>query len=336
MKAVKQGILSAALALTSISAVAGPFYIGQAADFNAYIMEDMQGTHSDVEGRLAVGGNLTLDNYGLGLQLNDQGSKPVFVGGGDAKMRDSRVYNGDAVAAGTIDIDETVGLYNDPDTHNTNAFYQDSSFDFAATNAEVLYKSSLWGAYSDNAQVELGINDANELWGLNFSGTSDVNVFSIDAKTLSSPNKKITIDIPDTSYAIINVMGEAVELFNTGFHLPDDQKFPDNDSNGEQQDRHVGLYNERVLFNFVDATSLVMNGIGFKGSILAPLADVTFSDGHIDGNLIVKSLRSAENQNTGQINNYGFSGFTSVSEPATGVVLAFAAFLLIRRRKKAV
>ena len=127
MKAVKQGILSAALALTSISAVAGPFYIGQAADFNAYIMEDMQGTHSDVEGRLAVGGNLTLDNYGLGLQLNEQGSKPVFVGGGDARMRDSRVYNGDAVAAGTIDINETVGLYNDPDTHNTNAFYQDSS-----------------------------------------------------------------------------------------------------------------------------------------------------------------------------------------------------------------
>ncbi|WP_018983771.1 choice-of-anchor A family protein [Salinimonas chungwhensis] len=333
MNAFKQGIVSAALALASFTASASPFYLGEAADFNAYILEDMQGYSSDVEGRLAVGGNLTLKDYGLGLQLSDNSSKPVLVGGGDVTMRNARIYNGAATAAGNIDIDESVGLYNEPGTPGTQQFYQSNAFDFAAASAEVVYKSSLWGAYNTTADVMVGAN-GDDVYGLSFSGTNDINIFSIDARTLSDPNKRIMIDVPETSYTIINVTGEMVELFNTGFHLSNGNKFPDNDSNGPASERHSGLYNESVLFNFVDATSLVMHGIGFKGSILAPLADMTFYNGHIDGNLIVKSLRSDANQQTGQINNYSFLGFSEINEPATAVILMAGGVLLLRRKKK--
>lgn len=323
MKSVKNGLIiagCAALSAVSSSALAGPFYLGEAGNFNAYIMEDFTGQQSDVEGRLAVGGNLNTVDYGFGYRLPASNQSNVVVVGYNATIRNARIYNGDAVAGGDIDIDDTVGLYNGEDTANSRGFYQDNSFDFASANNELMYQSALWGAYNATADTVLSGN-SDGIYRIDFNGTDDLNVFSIDAAALSSPNKGIYIDVPETSYSIINVFGDAANLFNTGFHLPFEvngsDKFPDNDSSGADADRHPGYYADNVLFNFVDATSLVLEGIGFKGSILAPLADLTFSNGHIDGQLFAKSLTSDGINNTGQINNYRFGGFTEISEPAT-------------------
>jgi choice-of-anchor A domain-containing protein len=45
-----------------------------------------------------------------------------------------------------------------------------------------------------------------------------------------------------------------------------------------------------VLFNFVDATSITANGFGFWGTVLAPNADVSFSNGSFDGGFYAKSF----------------------------------------------
>ena len=114
MKSVKNGlIITGCAALTALSApaLAGPFYLGEAGNFNAYIMEDFTGNHSDVEGRLAVGGNLNTVDYGFGYRLPASNQDNVVVVGNNATLRNARIYNGDAVAGGEIDIDETVGLY---------------------------------------------------------------------------------------------------------------------------------------------------------------------------------------------------------------------------------
>ena len=80
---------------------------------------------------------------------------------------------------------------------------------------------------------------------------------------------------------VINVHGTSVTFPNFGFQFGSTDK-------------------QHVLWNFVDATKLNLNG-SFIGSILAPLADVTLSYGNIDGTLIAKSL-----QGPGQMNNYPF------------------------------
>ncbi len=333
MKLINQRIVTViAACMVSLPVVSAPFYLGQAANFNAYVLENMQGNASDVEGRLAVGGDLTLNNYGLGLQLASDNQHPVVTVGGDVSMRNARIYHGDAVAAGNIDIDASVGLYGTDAYHNTHQFYQDSSFDFASTNDELMYKSSLWGSYGATAPVIVD-GDSSSIWNLTLAGDQEINIFSIDAATLSASGKGIFIDVPQTSYNIINVYGESVELFNTGFHLADGSKFPDNRPEDGAAGRHDGSYANNLLFNFVDATDLSLHGIGFKGSILAPLADTSFFNGHIDGNLIVKNLFSPEGEQTGQINNYQFGDIADISEPATlTVALGLLAVLGLRRR----
>ncbi|MEC8373915.1 MAG: collagen-binding domain-containing protein, partial [Pseudomonadota bacterium] len=120
-------------------------------------------------------------------------------------------------------------------------------------------------------------------------------------------------------------------------------QYRDNDNNINQ--RHDGLYTNNILFNFVDADALSIHTVGVKGSVLAPYAELSFYNGHVDGNVIASSLTTPnvtlfdEDNNpyrapTGQINNYRF-GAIDVSEPASWALLFGAGFLMMARRKKA-
>ena len=333
MKISPPGMVIGLLACTiSLPLTAAPFYLGDAAKFNAYILQDMHGRHSDVEGRLAVAGNVDLKDYGIGLQLPSETTQPVMVVGQDATVRNARIYHGDATAGGIIDIDETVGLYSEGEFNNTHQFYADSSFDFTATNAQLLAKSALWGQYEATSEVQIN-GDGNTIWDLTLTGDADINIFSIDAADFSSPNKSLIFDVPATSYNIINVYGESVELFNTGFHHADGTKMTDNRPEDGLAGRHSGEVANNLLFNFVDATELLLHGVGFKGSILAPLADTTFYNGHIDGNFIVGNWMTPDGEETGQVNHYRFGAFVDVSEPATWAILVGALTGLGWRRR---
>lgn len=318
-------VLFLTLVSCTASVNAAPVVLNQAFDFNAYILENMTASHSDVEGTLAVGGDLTAQHYGFGLEVPDNSGKNIITVGGDATIRDARIYNGDAVAAGNIDIDASVGLYDINDTNNTHQFYQDTSFDFGAINADLLSTSSLWGAMPDTASTTINGNGV-DVWSIDFTGTSDFNIFSIDAATLSAADKSIHFNFSTDSLNIINVTGDNVSLFNTGFYGADGSKIIDNQPGVI---RHDGTYTNNVLFNFVDATSLSLSSIAVKGSILAPLADTVFYNGHIDGNFIVKSLTSPSGTETGQINDYRFGDITfNVNEPATAILFASVLGLL--------
>jgi hypothetical protein len=81
-----------------------------------------------------------------------------------------------------------------------------------------------------------------------------------------------------------------------------------------------GITADRVLFNFVDATSLSISGIGIKGSVLAPYAAVSFSNGHIDGNLIAASLAG-----TGESHYYQDGGTSGPTTYFSGDIRGVAA-----------
>lgn len=331
----KSVALFATLAFSPLALNAAPITLNEAFDYNAYILGDMTGRNSDVEGRLAVGGNLDLDNFAVGLKVEEGSTDSILDVRNDATLRNTRIYNGDAYVGGIVDIDNTVGLYNGEDTSNPNTLFNDTMLDFDSINDDLLLLSSDWGAIAATSTSIVNKNDQDEIWEIKFSATDDFNVFDIHASDLSALNKRITVDLPTNSLNIINVFGDSVNLTQTGFHVKalGGEKHPDNEAHGSDHTldtRHDGRYTNNVLFNFVDATNLSLSGIGFKGSILAPLADVSFYDGHIDGNFIAKSLSSPINTFTGQINDYRF-GDIDVPAPGSLVLLIIAGAIMLRR-----
>ena len=124
--------------------------------------------------------------------------------------------------------------------------------------------------------------------GVTFTGTNPgLNVFSVPASALSA--NTINLNTPTNSTSIINVVGGPVSM---GF-------------GGMGNDKAKAA---RTLYNFCDATSLTLQAISFQGSILAPKAHVSFSNGHIEGSLIAKSVSRVNSQNSGEYHNLPFLG----------------------------
>jgi choice-of-anchor A domain-containing protein len=316
------------LLLSAPALSAMPVTLGDAARFNALVLGDMNVQSSDVEGRLAVRGNLQMSDYSVGLMLDDSnGSRDDLIVGGNASISKTRIVHGNAVVGGTAVFGkdnagyETVGFYSGADPGDPNGSLvegQQPPVDFKSLADDLINRSSAWGRLESTGET------LNEYGNLRFSGDDDLNIFDVDTKYFSAPDKSIIFDIPSSSLALVNVFGEAVELFNTGFfHTAFQQgsmQLPDN----QPGTRHDGTFTNNILFNFVNATALDIHSVGVKGSILAPLASTSFYNGHIDGNFIVREF-NVYGAKAGQINNYRFIGeqqtATSVNEPPVVLLL---------------
>ncbi|MGZ5000969.1 MAG: choice-of-anchor A family protein [Methylomonas sp.] len=276
--------------------------LGIAGQFNAFVLGDMSASHSDVEGRLAVGGNLTLDHYAVGMQLdNSHGTRDDLVVGGDLSFSDGRIYNGNARSGGAASIAESVGFYSGEDSSIRNGSYQAGNpVDFQQVGHELIEKSSSWGGLSAN-----GLTELNDWGGLRLSGSDrNLNIFSLSAEQLMKTSL-FWLDTPENAWTLVNVVGKNVTMKEFGFYRTvagQQERIPDN----APPQRHDGSWTQNILFNLVDADFLEVHAIGIKGSILAPLADTVFYNGHIDGNLIVGGLQGKNGEFTGQVNDYPF------------------------------
>jgi len=90
--------------------------------------------------------------------------------------------------------------------------------------------------------------------------------FSISSEELSQATGWI-IEAPTNANVIVNIPGGS------------------NSISSMQMSLGQGMVNNTVLLNFYETTSLVVTATSVKGSILAPLATVNFTNGNIDGNL---------------------------------------------------
>ena len=422
-------IMASALTLSPMGE-AGQLPLSEAFDYNAFIFGDYTGYKSDVEGTLAVGGNLNVSDFDVGLLLSPNlTSSSLYVGGninyvngtlrngqttvngnlsatgvtfegginaggnvsltetqvaagnvntqGSLVLQNSEVQQGDINAANLVQQNSSVNsgnvnvvnsavlvnsqvssgslsattvsldansTVNSVATTSTTPSPNEHSIDFVQMANEVTEQSQAFGDMAVNGVTDVycaGLTTctASAIDGIVFSGSADVNIFAIDAASLSSANKSITYDFSSTSYNIINVFGDTVELFNTGFYNTAFQgQYVDN--NPAINYRHDGTYTNNVLFNFLDATNVSLHSVGIKGSILAPFADVSFYNGQIDGNLIAASLSTPQllltnnagdtyTAPTGQVNNYRF-GLVQVPAPATTWLMFIAGLFLLR------
>ncbi len=90
--------------------------------------------------------------------------------------------------------------------------------------------------------------------------------------------------IPDDAYVVINISGASPGLTNMSLATLENHR-------------------DRVIYNFYEANSLTLAGIGVEGTVLAPNADINNPQGVIKGQLVAKSWNGMM-----QINNHLFEG----------------------------
>src|SRR5690606_23493688 len=97
------------------------------------------------------------------------------------------------------------------------------------------------------------------------------NVFDMNASDFTGA-AVWSIEAPAGSFVVVNIRGSSATFggFATQFS--------------------GGIDQHGVLYNFVDATSITAQGFGFWGTVLAPHADIHFTNGSFDGGIYARSL----------------------------------------------
>lgn len=281
---------------TGFQVSAAPF--GVASGFTVFSIGDVTQENSDIEGRLAAGGNVNLTNFSVGSRLKTDGTRLDLIAGGDLTFRQGQVANGSATYGG-------IGTFISFGSPNGDVIQTDPAIDFAAAKAALIRESNSYAALG-------GTNVTREYTSLYLRGSdTGLNVFYLAPGSFAGIYS-LNISVPTGSTVLVNVAGL-------------DNKLTGGMSTG-------GLGAEKVLFNFFETTSLQLSGMGFQGTILAPKAAMTFNNGNIDGSLIVASLTGTGESHYRLFNGTLPAAHTETPEPATWCLAGVTLVLLVAIR----
>ncbi len=275
---------SIALFLTVSTASADSITL--AGGFNVLVRNDMT-LKADVGGRTAVGGNATFANFAIGsgdnanngAALVPDASRHDLVVGGHATLSNGSVNKGSAYAGSASTTG--VGLHTPGATLRTGGL---PPVDFVNlfTEAESLSQELLGISANGSASAQWG--------GLTLTGTdATLNVFDLTTDALAGLHS-MNILVPPSSTVLFNVSGSALTMQYMGISV-----------NGQQDN----AMSSQMLWNFQNLASLTLNGLGWRGSILAPWATMNLASGHVNGQVIVNNLYTSWG---GEYHNLAFAG----------------------------
>jgi choice-of-anchor A domain-containing protein len=254
-------------ALLAGTAPAQAFNLGPAQDYNLFVLGNMEQHFSDVEGRVAVGGNLSVTDFDIGLKAPSNSATPNLIVGGSLDFN-----------RGTVHGDTTYGQSLALTQVTPSAFTQQPSSTFFSQAGLALNQLSaqFMGLQGTSVSAQYG--------GLTLKGTGQLNVFNLSNIDWAAV-KYLNIDAPSTSQVVVNIAGQSVKWQNMGFGL-------------------TGVARTNVLYNLNDATSLEANGVGIQGSILAPQASFLGYNGQYNGQAIFKEMRATPTHQASIQGNY--------------------------------
>ncbi|MCL6601846.1 MAG: DUF5057 domain-containing protein [Paenibacillus sp.] len=235
---------------------------GIAGGYNVFILGDAE-QNANVEGTMAVGGNLTFSGSHL-YQENNTNTVDVLNVGGNLTLTSGSI-NGNAIVGGTSTVIEKNNGSGSDKKGVQGIVKKEPLIDFNAAGEYLRNQSDAIAALTAN-----GIPDIKNS-KITFTGTHPtLNIFNVAGSAINNA-KSIKVDAPAESTVIINITGtEQVEM-------------PKGDS-------LTGLERSNVLFNFNEVTDLILPGS--KGSVLAPQADIHLTNSPVFGNLVGASLDS--------------------------------------------
>ena len=255
---------------------------GLANDYNVFVFGNLSLSNTDAEGRVAVGGNATLSNYGIGagiIPLPPVNTDPSFVVDGDINV------TAGSNACGNTVINPDSNVINYTMGNPNGQFVAGTPIDFVAAEQYLKCASAFWGTLMPNGTGQVIFGQ------LNLTGTDDtLNIFSLDSGNLYGTGislaqlNGINIIAPLGSTILINVDGAAIQYGSYQIFR-----------NGTAATRENA---RRILWNFPQALTWSNSTTAIYGSVLAPFAAANTTFSQINGNIIFDSYSgNAESHN---------------------------------------
>jgi choice-of-anchor A domain-containing protein len=253
--------------------------LGTAAPYNALVFGNFSAQSSDVEGRLAAGGNVSIDNYSLADKLDASTAGVSVVIGGNFTFPTGRLYYGSAKVGGSA-AGVGAAVRNGLAPGQTITDRTTLPLDFAAE------KSRLEALSTSLATLAANGTYVSQWGGLTLTGKAGatLQVFDLPGQLVLDAHTFDVRSIPAGATVLFNVRGSTTGLTDMSLES-------------------LAALRRRVLFNFPEATTLKLAGISVEGSVLAPRAAIDNPQGVIKGQLIAKSWNGMM-----QLNHEPFEG----------------------------
>lgn len=243
---------------------------GFANDYNVFVFGNLSLSNTDAEGRVAVGGNATLSNYGVGAGISPlppANTDPSFVIRGDVNVSAGSNASGNTVVSPTSTvINYTMGNPN-------GSLITGEPIDFAEAERYLKCASVFWSTLPVNGIGSVVFNQ------LNLTGSDPVlNIFRFDSANIYGTGLSlnqlngINIIAPIDSTILINVDGVNIQYGSY-------QIFRNGNAASRENAR-------KILWNYPDALTWSNSTTAIYGSVLAPFAAANTTYSQINGNII--------------------------------------------------
>jgi choice-of-anchor A domain-containing protein len=312
---------------------AGGSSLGNAGSFNAFIFDHATVSGGgETEGAIAVGG-LGLSssqiafnassNYNTLIKTNPASlgslnNIGLYVNGNVNFASGGQLNNG-----GNAYVSGNFSTGNPYDLNGAGSLAYGGSLSGTVQGGSTSHQNLVQSSYFTQQQV-FSQNQANALDGLAANATINTNVannWTVNYGTAVQNNKQYIVDL--TAAQLAGYGGNPVTLNLGSFNSTDSLVF---DVSGNVVNNFGitvnsnGLQN-RILWNFGDATTVDINNRQLEGSVLAPDATVNQST-VIEGNLIAKNWNSS---NGVELHSYNYAGPAPAPEPGTYLALGLGA-----------